>query len=114
MYNEMISILHSAGVGQHYRGYSYFIKAVEMAAENPDRLQNIRRDIYQPIATSFQTTFSNVEKNLRTVRDVFIKNGGDKLLSEIIGSPFWLHNKPYPRELIELFAIYLTDKIRLN
>lgn len=110
MNNEMITILHSAGVFQHYRGYSYFLQAVQMAAENPDRLQNIRRDIYEPIAISSGTTSVNVEKNIRTVRDVFIKNGGDKLLTKIIGSPFWLHNKPYPRELIELFAMYLYDK----
>ncbi len=110
MNKEMITILHSAGVCQHYRGYSYFLQAVQMVAENPERLQNIRRDIYQPIAISSETTSVNVEKNIRTVRDVFIKNGGDKLLSEIIGSPFWLHNKPYPRELIELFAMYLADK----
>ncbi len=110
MDKEITSILHSFGVYQHYHGYSYFLLAVKLAVDDPQRLQNIRRDIYIPISIAFETTFASAEKNIRTVRDVFIKNGGGKFLADITGNSYWLCNKPYPKELIELFAFYICNK----
>lgn len=100
--------LYSVGVFRHYCGYSYFQDAVFLAVEEPERLQSIQKEIYLPIAKKYQTSIANVEKNIRTVRDVIIKNGGEYLLVELTGCRFWLDKKPYPKELIEIFANYFS------
>lgn len=100
------TLLYSAGVFPHYCGYNYFLQAVELAAEKPERLLNIRKEIYTPIAQRNGTEIQNVEKNIRTIRDIFMKNGGEEILADITGSQFWKNKNPYPRDLISAFASY--------
>ncbi|MCI8466479.1 MAG: hypothetical protein HFI63_11625 [Lachnospiraceae bacterium] len=106
----MQSTLQSVGVSPHYCGYRYFILAVTMAAEKPWRLQNIRREIYIPIAEACHASSATVEKNLRTIRDVMIRNGALTLLSKMTGSS-WPGRPPYPREIIEAFAEYFSEEL---
>ena len=105
MEKEIERLLYKAGVLRTYVGYNYFIKAVMLVYDNPTRLLNTCKEIYIPIAEEYDTEARSVEKNLRTVRDVFMRNNGRKVLNEI-GCDIW-HEKPYPRELIEIFAAYL-------
>ena len=106
MIPNLRAALHSVGVFGHYRGYEYLISAVSMAAEDPERLKNICKEIYLPVAIEWNTSLSNVEKNIRTVRDVMMRNGGEKLLTEVAGCTFWKDKKPYPKELIGSLANY--------
>lgn len=107
--NTFQTTLNSVGVFRHYCGYSYLEEAVSLAAEDPDRLQSIQKEIYYPIAKKYHTTIRNVEKDIRTVRDIFMHNGGDKLLVEMTGCPLWVDKKPYPKELIGIFAECLEE-----
>ncbi len=109
MSKKIQAILHSVGVYRYYCGYSYFTDAVLMAAEDPERLQSILKEIYLPIALKYHTTISNVEKNIRTVRDVIMRHGGGELLTDLTGCPCWRTQMPYPKELISLFAEYFTE-----
>lgn len=109
MTKKIQAVLHSAGVYQHYYGYNYFLDAVLMAVEFPDRLQSIRKEIYFPIAKKYNTTITNVERNLRTVRDALIKNGGVETLEAMIGCPLQCGKKPYPKDLICIFVGYLSE-----
>lgn len=102
--------MYSVGVLHHYCGYSYFEDAVFLVIEEPERLQSIQKEIYLPIASKYHTNVANVEKNIRTVRDVMMKNGGDEVLAELTGCEFWNNKKPYPKELIEIFAEYFTQQ----
>ena len=103
-------LLHTTGVFSYYYGYQYFIRAVELAVQNPERLQSIQKEIYITVASEFKTSIASVERDLRTVRDVMMKNGGGQLLVEMTGSPAWAHKIPYPRDLIAIFSQYLlTD-----
>lgn len=97
---------YGAGVTPHYHGYYYFVSAIELAIEEPHRLQNIRRDIYFPISKQYATNIFNVEKNIRTIRDALMRNGGRELLMEMSGSPIWFDRLPYPKEVIGIFAEY--------
>lgn len=106
---DLYSALHSVGVFSHYRGYRYFVMAVRMAAEKPERMQSIGKEIYMPIAKECGTSPSNVEKDIRTVRDVMMRNGGAKLLAEAAGYPFWGDKPPYPNEIIGVFASYFFE-----
>ena len=103
---DLQTFLQSMGIFQHYCGYPQFILAVALAAENPDRLHNIRREIYIPVARLCHTEVANAEKNSRTVRDVMMRNGGAEFLAALTGSSFWKNKTPYPKELIETFAKY--------
>ncbi len=109
MTKKIQTVLHSAGVYQHYYGYNYFLDSVLMALESPDRLQSIRKEIYFPIAKKYNTTITNVERNLRTVRDALIKNGGLETLETMTGCPLQCGKKPYPKDLICIFVGYLSE-----
>ena len=69
-------LLHTAGVFSYYYGYQYFIRSVELAVQNPERLQSIQKEIYIIVASEFQTSIASVERDIRTIRDVMMKNGG--------------------------------------
>jgi hypothetical protein len=103
-------MLYSVGVFRHYCGFNYFQDAVFLAVKEPERLQNIQKELYLPIAIKYHTRIANVEKNIRTVRDVIMKNGGEDLLTELTGSDFWMNKKPYPKEMIEVFADYFRTE----
>ena len=110
MNKKIQAILHSAGIFRHYYGYSYFQDAVLLAVECPDRLQSIRKEIYFPIAQTHHTTVANVERNLRTVRDALIKNGGLETLEDMMGCSLPCGKKPYPKDLICIFVGYLSEQ----
>ena len=104
MKQEIQRLLYKGGVFHSYRGYAYFEEAVIMSCEDQDRLLSVCKELYAPIAKKYNTTHSIVEKDLRTIRDVFMRNGGKKILNEM-GFDFFSEH-PYPRELIEIFASY--------
>ena len=106
-------LLNTTGVFSHYCGYRYFISAVELALEDPTRLQCIHKEIYVTVASEFSTTVSSVERNIRTVRDVMMRNGGHHLLVEMTGCPVWEDKTPYPKDLIAIFCEYLLNRYPL-
>lgn len=105
---EMQQIMYECGVFRSYRGYAYFEKAVCMAYENPECLLAIIKEIYAPIAEEYNTTISSVEKDIRTIRDVLLRNDGKQILKK---RGFIIYDdKLYPREMIEIFATYFRSK----
>ena len=112
MKQNMRSTLQSVGVFRHYCGYPHFVLAVAIAAENPNRLQNIRKEIYLPVARLCHAELANVEKNIRTVRDVIMRNDGAALLAEMTGCSCWKKRTPYPKEIIGIFAEHFADELK--
>lgn len=100
-------LLYKGGVFKSYRGYTFFEEAVFLVYENPKRLFNIGKEVYLPISLDHNTTTKVVEKDIRTIRDVFMRNNGIIILKEM-GYDFYHSRYPYPRELIEIFASYLN------
>ena len=109
MKKKIQTVLHSVGIFQHYYGYNYFQDAVFLALEKPERLQSIRKEIYFQIAKKYHTDITNVERNLRTIRDALIKNGGLETLENLTGCPLPCGKKPYPKDLICIFVDYLSE-----
>ena len=109
MKKTLDSLLRQTGVNKCYTGYPFFTEAVSMAAEDPARLTGIQKNIYLPIARRHNVSMFQLEKDIRTVRDVIMRNGGYELLEEI-GCPFCRASRPYPRELIALCADYLREE----
>lgn len=107
MKKEIQRLLYRGGVFRSYRGYAYFEHAVLLVYESPEKILNIGKEVYQPIADQYNTNVMAVEKTIRTVRDVFMQNNGSEILEEM-GCNIWRTRYPYPRELIEVFASYLN------
>lgn len=101
-------ILILAGIGPHYQGYKYLLKAIQLIQSEPDALNQMDTLVYSEIARFYHTSNTNVSKNIRSVRDVFMRNHGAEILYKLTGSRIWYHNVPYPRELIAILAQYTT------
>lgn len=106
MKHEIQRLLYQGGVFRTYVGYAYLEEAILLVYENPERLLYMCKEVYLPIALKYNTNVKVVEKNIRTVRDVFMKNNGMSVLKEL-GYDSWKNRYPYPRELIEIFAAHL-------
>lgn len=107
MEKEMQKLLYSTGVFRHYKGYDYFVRAVHLVHEKPERLHYIYKEIYLVIADEVGKDVRAIERDVRTIRDVFFRNGGSELLSEMSGVNAWSKKRPSPGEMIEIFAMYL-------
>lgn len=107
MEREIERLLYRAGVLRTYIGYNYFIEAVRLVSADPTRHLRTCKEIYVPIAQEHNTDPRTVERNLRTIRDVFIKNNGKEILHNM-GYDIWTE-RPHVRELIEIFAAYFRN-----
>lgn len=105
MEREIERLLYKAGVLRTYVGYNYFVRAVQLVSTEPTRYFSTCKEIYIPIAQEYNADPRTVERNLRTVRDVFMKNNGKEILHNM-GFDIW-NERPCVRELIEIFAAYL-------
>lgn len=109
MEKELQRLLYTKGSFRHYRGCTYFLRAVSLAYEDPERLHHICKELYFPIALEYETDMKTVEKDIRHFRDAFIKSDGGRLLTEISGATCWETKSPFPREMIEIFVYYLEN-----
>lgn len=105
MEREIERLLYKAGVLRTYVGYNYFVRAVQLVSAEPTRYLSTCKGIYIPIAQEYNADPRTVERNLRTVRNVFMKNNGKAILHDM-GFEIWCE-RPQVRELIEMFAAYL-------
>lgn len=112
MEREIERLLYKAGVLRTYVGYNYFVEAVRLVSADPTRHLRTCKEIYIPIAQEYDADPRTVERNLRTVRDVFMKNNGKEILHGM-GYEVWC-DKPGVRELIEIFAAYLRGTGQAN
>ena len=93
-------ILNNFPLLKGYKGYGILLACLEMAREDEGRLVHIRQQIYIPVADIRGESISNLEKNLRTVRDAFLVAGGREDLEQTLRIP--IHLPLYPREMIEM------------
>ena len=108
MKKELEKTLFKAGVLPTYVGYSYFIDAVQLVSTNRNQHLQTCKEIYIPIAQKHNANYMSVERDLRTVRDVFMKNNGKEILQDM-GYPIY-KERPHVRELIEIFATYFSNQ----
>ena len=86
---ELEDMLRPFGLCYRYSGYAGFIDAILMAVENPQRLSCVSKEIYAPIAEKYGVNPINVERNIRTIRDVIRKNDGARFLEKLSGCRRW-------------------------
>ncbi|MCI8464886.1 MAG: hypothetical protein HFI63_03380 [Lachnospiraceae bacterium] len=89
-----------------YKGYPCLVSCIKRVKEDESRLYGIRKQVYCPVAREHGVKLENLEKNLRTMRDIFQIRGGTQLLETQLGGK---QDSLYPRELIEALAECITD-----
>lgn len=64
------SLLRRLGVTEKYMGFRYVAYASALAAADPDRLLLVTKLLYPDIAKRFETSWSAVERDMRTVINI--------------------------------------------
>lgn len=86
---EIYAVLQRLGIGARYRGYRYLALAVTMVMADENYLFLATKRLYPDVARAFDTTWSCVERDMRTAIQVC-----------------WRRNRPYLEEL----ATYPLDR----
>ena len=105
-------VLFDARISKAYKGYPYLEHAIYLVIEDERRLCHIFNEVYAKVGEYYGTTASAVEKNLRTIRDVFWQSNCCDFFKERSG--VILDDRPYLRELIELFADEVEKELGLR
>lgn len=84
-------LLRSLGATDNYVGFSHTVYAVELSISDPERLRFVTKQIYRDVAKRYGTTWTAVERDMRTLVSVIWRTN-PLLLSELAGFP--LYRKP--------------------
>ena len=79
------------GATPNYIGYRYLVEAICLSLVDPQNLELITKKIYLEVATTYQTTGSAVERNIRTVLEIIWREQ-TPMLKKIIGNG--IRNRP--------------------
>ena len=104
-------IIHEIGVPAHIKGYQYLREAIIIAVNDMDVINAITKVLYPPVAKTFQTTPSRVERAIRHAIEVAWDRGDLDTLQRFFG--YTVSNtkgKPTNSEFIALIA----DKLQLQ
>ena len=59
-------LLHRLGATANYTGFSYLVRALQLCAEEPERLLLVTKWLYPDVAKQYGTNWKAVERNIRT------------------------------------------------
>lgn len=100
-------LLFRLGLTANYIGFYQLSYAVELCAEQPERLQLVTKWVYPTVAKHFNTSCAAVERNIRTSIAV-IRKENEMLLEQLAGRT--LTKNPSPSQLLAILssAVSLT------
>lgn len=104
--------LTDARISKSYKGYPFLEYSIYLVVEDEERLCHIFDEVYAVVAEKYGTTPFVVEKNIRTIRDAFWQNNGFDFFKNKYG--IICYERPYPRELIEIFADYVEKQLNIE
>lgn len=96
-------ILRHFDVTPVYQGYDYTIYALELAIQDNECLRYVTKMLYPEIARKYKTSWNCVERNIRTVVEVFWKNGGKKFFYEVTGE--YIEKRPRNAKFLEMLMV---------
>lgn len=91
---------------QSYKGFSYVIYGISLTIDDRKRLQFISKSLYIDIAAKFNTSWQNVERDIRTVIDVIWRNKNNELLKKICKGK--VTDKPNNKDFFILMSEYIN------
>lgn len=102
----IISTLDSFGVSRSYTGYDYVVHGLLLIIEDRERLDCITKSLYLDIASHFHTSWSCVEKNMRTVVTCVWESHNTELL-DLIFNKSRRDRKPTNKEFMKYMYDYI-------
>ncbi|MBS6646537.1 MAG: sporulation initiation factor Spo0A C-terminal domain-containing protein [Clostridiaceae bacterium] len=96
-------ILRHFEVTSVYQGYDYTIYAMELTIKDNECLKYVTKMLYPEIARKYKTSWSCVERNIRTVVEIVWRNGGNKFFYEVTGE--YIEKRPRNAKFLELMMI---------
>ena len=103
---EVNVLLRKCKFSKRYRGYLELEECIRLIQKNEERLLCIT-EVYKDVGSSFQISWSGIERNIRTLLNADWERGGKECIENAIGIK--LCEKPTVCELIEMLACYLID-----
>ena len=76
------NLLLDFGMPTHIKGFKYTRKAILLALDNPNLIENITKGLYPDVAASFATTNSRVERAIRHAIESTYDNGNYEMLDK--------------------------------
>ena len=98
-------LLHRLGLHATYKGYHYLFHALSLATKDETYLLGLTTRLYPAVARHFGSSCSSVERSLRTLIDVFWRDGSRAYFEKIACCP--LKGKPYVGKFISILVRYL-------
>lgn len=94
-------LLRSLGISSQYSGFPQTAYAIQLSIQDPDRLHLITKLIYPDVAGRYRTTWTAVERNMRTVVAAAWKND-PFLLGRLAGAR--LSHKPTNGQFLSILS----------
>ena len=111
MTKEVSAILKRAGIANHLRGYQYVGEAVELVAEDRERLFRITRVIYPAIAKKFSTSVHSVERGIRWAIEYAFNNLSPDVIEELFGNTVsYYKGRPTNSQFIAVLADFVIEE----
>ncbi len=108
MDERLANIFIESGIPPHIKGYQFLRQAVKLAVHTPSMINNITKQLYPSVASSYNTTPSKVERAIRHAIDVAWSRGKIDNINAIYGiKVFSKGERPTNGELIAL----ISDKL---
>lgn len=99
-------LLRCLGVSAAYNGFPQTAFAVQLSITDPDRLRLVTKLLYPAVAGRYGTTWTAVERNIRTVVTAAWKHD-PLLLEELAG--FRLSRRPTNSQFLSILSGLWTD-----
>lgn len=104
----IINTLDSFGVSRSYTGYNYVVHGLLLIIEDEERITCITKTLYLDIAQHFHTSWSCVEKNIRTIVKCVWGSHNTELL-ETIFSKSASDKKPTNKAFLKYMYDYIIQ-----
>lgn len=98
---EIRALLMRLGIAMNYKGFNVCTYAVYLVTQAPDRMLFVSKWLYPDVAKRFDTTWRDVERNIRTASKIAWECN-PALLSELAGYP--LTERPKAANFISMLA----------
>ena len=101
---DIFDLLYRLGISAHYTGFFQTACAVELCQAEPERLLLITKRVYPEVARLCKTSWSAVERNIRTVCGIAWKH--NRCLMEQLAHKS-LPQKPYNTQFLTILLYSL-------
>ena len=101
---DIFDLLYRLGISANYTGFFQTACAVKLCRTEPERLLLVTKRVYPAVARLYATSWSAVERNIRTACDIAWKNNRP-LLERLAHKP--LPQKPYNAQFLAILLYSL-------